>query len=218
MMASTIWRRYRTTTLILLAGVLLSACSTRIDIPQRTNLSGETPAGWPEREQALLALDQWSLKGKIAVRQAGQSESALINQWQQDESAYRLQLSSAFLGMGSVQLDGDTDFLLIRTSDGERYRSSDPEALVQEVTGWRLPLSVLPYWVRGVPAPTASADLGFGPDGQLSMLVQAGWEVHFQRYDAGTGEQPPLPTLITATNGDARVRLAVVNWQLNAAD
>lgn len=199
--------------LLALMALALSACSTRIDVPERRNLSGEVPADWRERERALLALDQWVLRGKIAVRQADQSESALINRWQQDHSAYALQLSSAFLGMGSVQLQGDSDFLLIRTGDGERYVSDDPEQLIQQVTGWRLPLAVLPYWVRGVPAPTPAAELGFSPEGQLSVLIQAGWEVHFQRYSEAGANQPALPSLITATNGSARVRLAVSEWQ-----
>lgn len=213
-MSSFFWPRGLRLAMVLLICVALSACATRIDVPERTNLSGEEPQGWDEREQALLALDQWTLKGKIAVRQSGQSESAVINRWEQDGTAYRLLLSSAFLGMGSVRLQGDTDFLMIQTADGELYRSNDPEALVQDVTGWRLPLSVLPYWVRGVPAPMQPAELGFA-DGRLSLLIQSGWEVHFQRYSEVIEGRPPLPTLITATNGSARVRLAISDWQLD---
>lgn len=205
---------WRSVLLVLLTCLILSACSSRIEVPERDSLGEEIPADWAEREQALLALDQWDLTGKIAVRQEGQSESAVINRWQQDHDAYQLGLSSAFLGMGSVELQGDSGYLLIRTSDGQRYASSDPEALIEDVTGWRLPLTVLPYWVRGVPAPGRSAELGFGPAGQLQLLLQAGWEVHFQRYSTPTGGNLPLPTLITATNGDARVRLAVTRWQI----
>lgn len=214
-MVPTPWGRWRLRFLALLSCAVISACSTRISVPERTNLSGVTPQDWAEREQALLSLDQWNLMGKIAVRQQDQSESAVINSWHQDNRAYRLQLSSAFLGMGSVQLEGDHDYLMIRTGDGERYVSDDPEELVLQVTGWRLPLSVLPYWARGVPAPTQEAELGFAPEGELKMLIQAGWEVHFQRYSEPDDGAMPLPTLITATNGAARVRLAINKWQLD---
>lgn len=209
---------WRPAPLVLLACLILSACSSRIEVPEREGLGEEIPADWAEREQALLALDRWNLTGKIAVRQAGESESAVINRWQQDDDAYELQLSSAFLGMGSVELQGDSGYLLIRTSDGKRYASSDPEALIEDVTGWRLPLTVLPYWVRGVPAPDRPAELGFGPAGELQLLIQAGWEVHFQRYGTPAEGELALPTLITATNGDARVRLAVTGWQAEPRD
>jgi outer membrane lipoprotein LolB len=212
------WSRWRPTLILLLGCILLSACSTRISVPEGADLNGDPPTDWAARKQALLAFDQWRLMGKIAVRQSGQSESAIINRWRQDESAYRLQLSSAFLGMGSVQLKGDSGYLLIRTGDGERYLSDDPETLVLQVTGWRLPLSALPYWVRGIPAPNQDAELGFGAEGQLKMLLQSGWEVHFQRYSELVAGQPPLPTLITATNGEARVRLAISDWQAGLQD
>lgn len=212
------WTRWCLRAVVLLSCVILSACGTRISVPERTSLGTETPPGWTEREQALREFDQWRLMGKIAVRQSGQSESAVINRWEQDGDAYSLQLSSAFLGMGSVRLQGDSGFLMIRTSDGERYLSDDPETLVLQVTGWRLPLSALPYWVRGIPAPEQEADLGFGEEGQLRMLLQSGWEVHFQRYDDLAEGQPVLPTLITATNGEARVRLAISSWQADSGD
>lgn len=203
---------------ILLVCVFLNACSTRIDLPERSALGGPVPDDWSQREAVLLALDQWHLVGKIAVRQDGQSESAVINHWTQDNSAYQLQLSSAFMGLGTVRLEGDTDYLMIQTSNGDRYVSDDPETLVLNVTGWQLPLDVLPYWVRGVPAPTAEAELGFAPEGELKMLVQSGWEVHFQRYSLPAGGDIALPTLITASNGDARVRLAINDWQLGPQD
>ncbi|QCF25235.1 lipoprotein insertase outer membrane protein LolB [Hydrocarboniclastica marina] len=196
--------------LVLLA---LTACSTRIHLPDDTGLSRAKPSDWHEREKALRAFDEWELIGKIAVRQADQSQSAIINRWSQQSDAYHLQLSSAFLGMGSVELMGDRHQLLIRTADGESYVSDDPEALVREVTGWRLPLAVLPYWVRGIPAPGQPSALGFGDQDTLKMLSQAGWDVYFERYSEPTERRPALPRLITATNGEARVRLAISRWQ-----
>ena len=211
-------RPWQPAALLLLACIFVTACSTRISVPERTGMGAGIPADWNQREQALLALDRWQLIGKIAVRQPGQAESAVINRWEQDGDAYSLRLSSAFLGLGNVQLDGDGEFLLIRTGNGERYRSDDPEALVQEVTGWRLPLSDLPYWVRGIPAPGSKAELGFGDSNQLKTLLQSGWEVHFQRYADALDGRPPLPSLITATNGEARVRLAISEWQVGAQE
>lgn len=202
--------------LVLVALLSLNACSTRISLPDGAGLNTTQPSGWKARERQLLEFDHWQLMGKIAVRQGEQSQSAVINRWRQHENTYELRLSSAFLGMGSVELKGDRDHLLIRTADGEQYASTEPEDLITQVTGWRLPLSVLPYWVRGVPAPDQPVALGFGPEDRLRMLSQAGWDVYFERYGEATPGHPALPQLITATNGDARVRLAVSRWQ--AAD
>lgn len=198
--------------ILLAAFMLLAGCASQVQIPQEQGLSTSAPGNWAAQQQKLAAFDHWELQGKVSVSQPEHNDTGVINHWRQTGDTYSLQLSSSFLGMGSTTLTGAPGFISLTTSDGKQFSSNQPETLLFQETGWRLPVAQLPYWIRGIPAPDTSPQLYFGPQGKLRLLSQDGWRIHYQRQKNWIAGLPPLPVLLTAEKGDVRVRVAVTAW------
>lgn len=198
-------------TILLIAG--LSACTTIQLEPLPEGMTDQPPADWQERSAKLSSFDHWQLSGKLAVRQPSDSGTAIINHWIQEGEAFDLALSSSFLGMGSTNLKGVPGFIELTLSNGETYRSGDPDALMEAATGWQLPLESLTWWIRGLPAPDGDFRLLFGDRGELAMIRQAGWEIRYDRWHELQDDTPALPARITALKENKRVRVVVSNWQ-----
>lgn len=191
----------------------LSACASIREEPLPDGLSEQPPADWSERQNSLQSFDQWQLTGKLAVRQPGDSGSAVINNWTQDNEQYRLALSSSFLGMGSTRLQGTPGFIELELPDGETYASSDPQGLIYAATGWELPIDALVWWVRGLPAPDGDFRLAFDSGGELAQIQQKGWTIRYERWRGFVDGQPDLPARLTARKGEKLVRLVISSWK-----
>ncbi|WP_417565956.1 lipoprotein insertase outer membrane protein LolB [Marinobacter sp.] len=197
----------------LLMLAILGACTTIQIEPLPEGMTDQPPANWTARSASLGRLDHWQLSGKLAVRQPSDSGTAIINHWIQDGDAYDLALSSSFLGMGSTLLKGVPGFIELTLPNGETYRSSEPESLVQAATGWQLPLENLTWWIRGLPSPGSDYRLLFDAQGSLAIIRQDGWEIRYDRWQDFLASYPALPARITALKEDKRVRLVVSDWQ-----
>src|SRR5262245_53704205 len=80
----------------LLCAVLLASCVRQ---------TARVPPAWESHAHDLAARENWDLQGKIGVRAAKDSGSAMLS-WRQREHDYRLVLSGA-LGLGKLVLEGD---------------------------------------------------------------------------------------------------------------
>jgi outer membrane lipoprotein LolB len=103
---------------------------------------------------------------------------------------------------GVVRLEG--------LEDGPR-EGTDAEALLFDATGWRLPVTDMVAWVRGARGAGSPATVESDAAGLPRRIGQSGWQVD---YPAWTGDVPPLPTRVNATQGEARVRLAIESWSV----
>lgn len=203
---------------IVITTLMLAACATTPTEPLPEGLSEQPPADWSTRQQTLNQLRHWQLQGKMALRQPSNSGTAIINRWTQHDEHYQLSLSSAFLGLGHTDLSGVPGFLELTLSDGETYRSNDPQALIEAATGWLLPIDSLTWWIKGLPGPDADFRLLFDDTGKLAVIRQQGWEIRYDRWRTFLEGQPALPARITALKEDKRVRLVVTDWQQLAPD
>jgi len=182
---------------------LLVACAP---LPTRTDRQAllERQAA---REATLAKLSEWSFIGRIAVSQGGNGGSGRI-EWRQHGGDFDIRLSAPITRQtwrlsqtnGRVRLEG---------LPGGTREGDNAEALLSEATGWRIPVAVMSDWVRGARA-GAGGDLEFGPDGLPATLRQAGWAVTYREWNQ---DDPVLPTKVFAQAGDARVRLAIEQWQ-----
>jgi len=68
----------------------------------------------------------------------------------------------------------------------------DPDALVEQLLGWRLPVAGLSDWIEGRPAPGRPART-HSEDGRLSLIEQDGWLIRIAEY--GPAGAPRLLTL-----------------------
>ena len=175
--------------------VVLSGCAS-----PGTRVSG---AGEPVRE-----LDAWAASGRLGVAARGQGGSGSFL-WEQagEQSVIRL---SGPVGLGGVEIEVDAADLRVATSDGQVFESDAAHRELAARLGADVPTSSLRYWLLGLAAPgphqwTSTSD-------GRRVLAQDGWRIEYGDFTR-TG-RTELPTRLTATAGDTRVRLVIDRWDL----
>lgn len=100
--------------------------------------------------------------------------------WLQRQDYYDIRLSGP-LGRGAARLTGRPGQVSLEVANQGRYEAPSPEALLEEQVGWKLPVSHLVWWVRGLPAPESKSRLSLNGDSRLATLEQDGWRVEYLR-------------------------------------
>jgi outer membrane lipoprotein LolB len=157
-----------------------------------------------------MALGDWGLAGRISVTQQGKGWHASLR-WEQTPRGFSIDITNP-LGQTVARIQGDAAGVAAQTSDGRSLNASDPDDLVEEAIGVRIPVGGLRYWVRGLPDP-AKPGTPFGDDkSRLVRLEQSGWTIEYPRY--ARVSTLDLPALIRARQDDLEVRLVVDQWRL----
>jgi len=92
-----------------------------------------------------------------------------------------------------------------------------PEALLELELNWPLPISYLPYWVRGLPAPLEAHQATTDPSGRVTRLQQAGWTVQYQGAQTiqQGSDRYELPRRLVLSRGETvSIRWASTEWRL----
>lgn len=169
---------------------------------------------WEVRQHALAALSAWQLSGRIAVRNGDDAWQGNL-EWRQAGSDYHIAVDGPF-GQSQFDLTGGAQGVVLRTADNKVWQASDPEALLLEQTGIRMPVNALRYWVRGLPDPAGEPAQTLDGRGRLARLQQGGWSVQFRRYTQVDGLE--LPDKLFVQRGPVDIRLVVDRWRLPAAE
>jgi len=192
----------------LCCALLVAGCAT-----QPPAAVANRSAIWQERSVRLAGITHWVLKGRIAVQVEREGWTASL-QWEQRPDDYVLRVSAP-LGRGTFELTGSVDGVTLQTSDNRVFHADHPESLLQQTLGWQLPVSGLYYWIRGLPVPGARFEsFELDEKGRLDDLVQDGWRVNYERYQAAEGME--LPGKITMENERLKVRLVISDWFLSS--
>ena len=157
--------------------VLLAACAQR---PQQNTIPENLQAHWNQHQQQVAELSNWDIMGKLGIRTPAQSNSARIN-WQQQNQHFDIRVTT-LLGQGVATLSGSSGDVYLNIAGRGEFTTHNPEALLLQELGWTLPVGVLNYWVRGIPAPQSQANYQLNEQGLLDTLQQAGWQLQFSRY------------------------------------
>jgi len=185
--------------------VVLAGCGTLGDTPGEAAV----PQGFTSQ-------------GKLSLRPQGDSKIKGFTanyRWQQVGERYDLELWGA-LGQGRTRITGTARQIEIVDGTGRRVKSRNPERLLKRHLGWSLPLSVLPYWLQGQPAPApptpAASRMRFQPSGDLASLNQIDWALEFSRYSVVTGltRQERLPGRVRATSDQLKLTVVARDWSL----
>lgn len=187
-----------------LAVLVLAACA-----PQRIRQDDATLSAQAEREASLRDATRWQLAGRIAVSNGDDGGNAQID-WRQDGKRYDLTLNAPVTGK-RWHLYGDADRATLEGARAEPLVERDAASLLEREIGWHVPVVELEYWVRGLRAPKAPAELVFDEHNRPATLKQSGWTIEYRDwFDDAT---PALPRKVFATRGKYRVRLFVESWQ-----
>jgi outer membrane lipoprotein LolB len=166
---------------------------------------------WSAHRRALADYQTWDLHARAVVWRASEVYNVGL-QWRQDTRQFVMLLEAPF-GQGVFRIDNGTDggYRLL-LPDGQVFENRTPEALLEEVFGWSLPISGLRYWIRGLPRPGSEYRDRLDNTGLARSLDQDRWSIEFREYfDAG--REPQLPRRLNLARDDLSIKLVIERWQ-----
>lgn len=180
----------------MLAGLVVAGC---------TLLPAQPP---PQRaELAEFALDaRFALRVTAPGRPAETSGGRLT--WEHRRDVDRILVANP-LGVGIAEIDSGPDGARLRTADGRTREAPDPDILLEEITGQRLPVRRLPQWLLGQGGDAGR--LTHDGEGRALRLEEAGWQVDFSYGDGGP-DAPPAAVVLSRP-GEIELRLRIEEWR-----
>lgn len=159
----------------------------------------------------LQQLQNWRLRGRIAVTTAEEKLSAYLN-WSQQGQQFDIVLTH-LLGGALASLRGNHQSTTL-VAAGETFRGSDPERLLRRVSGLALPVAELPTLIKGQ-LPEHGSRYQFSERGLLQSWSSpaSGWEIHFDSYQPHKSMW--LPQQIILRNQLNQIKISISQWTLN---
>ncbi len=197
--------------LLVFISFVLTACQQMAPSTASATSPSTISPSWSQRKIALTRLQQWQLNGKIAVQTAQDAGSASVD-WLQAGKQYTISLFGP-LGTHGMKLQGHPQQVTLTFADGKQYNANNPEELLAQQWGFRVPVSYLHYWIRGLPVPmVATNTMQFDDQHRLSSLSQQEWQVQFLGYTrVGTMD---LPEKITITSAALKTKIVIYQWRV----
>lgn len=189
--------------LLALLVAFISGCQTLAPMPELTA---------EQQAQRLATFPRWEAEGKIALRLANDNQSGFFK-WTQLRENYVIHIFGPF-GRGATWLRRTSHGVTLENAETGYRQADTPEALMEQVLGWQVPVSSLRYWMLGVADPNYPVEqLELDAQGFIRSVHQQGWSVEFQNPQRVQGMQ--LPGRIRAHREQMRVTVAVNRWNLN---
>lgn len=185
--------------------MLLAGCATRPPVSEPASESV-----WLAHRSTLEALTDWQVQGRVGVR-AGEDGWNASFDWQQQGDAYRIRLRGPF-GQGAVELAGSAQGVWLTQADRPAVFARDAETLLQRETGWRLPVSGLSAWLRGLPRTAAHSEFSWDERGRLQQLDENGWRIDYLRYQQAHSLE--MPARLDLHRDTLRVKFILDTWQV----
>ena len=195
--------------LVLVCIASLSGCELLVLSEPDAAKANNIDAAWLLHNKKLADLEAWNIDGRISLRLDEEAWHASLL-WQQIDQAYHIRLFGPF-GAGAIQLDGSPHTVTL-TQDGQQEHSQDPEQLLSQRLGWRVPVNGLRYWAVGQKIPDKPATFDLDPTGHLANLEQDGWKIRYRRYVEVNGYT--LPSKIFMDNKGLDIRIVIDRWQI----
>jgi outer membrane lipoprotein LolB len=183
----------RAAVLALLAA-LIAGCAS-LPVPPPLNSAG-TP-------------DAFAFSGRLAVHERDNNVTGGLH-WRHDGARDDILLSTP-LGQGVAQIVNDPNGATLTTSDGKTYQAADAEQLTAKVTGWRIPVSGLTFWLRGLPQSGSTAHEERDDKGRLKLLAQDDWKIEYPAYFDAPDDR--LPKRIVLTRPEFEFKLVIDRWE-----
>lgn len=181
---------------LLACGVLAGCASTP---------SGGMPA--PRDQVRDFALDaRFALRVSLPERPAESSGGRLA--WEHRNGNDRILVSNP-LGVGLAEIETTPTLSRLHTADGQTRESTDADALMEEITGQRLPIRQLPDWLLGRASQPHS--LRRDGNGRPASLAEAGWQIDYAYADEAPDALPAAVTLRRAS--EIELRLRIEEWK-----
>ena len=155
--------------------LVLVGCATPVPPPQTSAMQAPS-------------LNELIRQGRFALRAEGPSETIEAVQgsfvWRDVGSRLTLDLNNPF-GSTVARMQVDPGQAVLTQADGETIRSSDPDSLVKQVMGRRIPVQDIRRWLRTpLRAVPTMQRVKRDEQGRITSFAQSGWGVELGRFDA----------------------------------
>lgn len=155
----------------------------------------------------IATIQTFSLKGRIGVQTEGKGFSGGL-QWQHALAQDDIALYSP-LGGQVANIKKTPVSVTLEDAQGNSVSAADAETLTQKALGWKLPLTGLADWSLGRPSNSPIDSIVWDDAGQITRLVQDGWDIEYADYVAFEGNQ--LPNKVYLRSPKVNIKLIVEN-------
>lgn len=163
-----------------------------------------------DRLDSLYQLNAWAIKGRIAIQAEKEGVTATLH-WAQIDDRYQMRFIAP-LGQGTYELRGSNHQVSLQTAENKLYVAQDPESLLMDNLGWKVPLGGLKYWVRGLPEPGVETEnIVRDAKGRITDMEQSGWRISILRYTEIKDFE--LPGKLFLQNDRFKLRLVIQGWR-----
>lgn len=131
----------------------------------------------------------FAFNGRAAIRHQAGKASVAMN-WRHRDGMDEIALLAP-LGQTVAKIHLDAQQATLEYS-GQNYQAQDIEALLEQVLGWRLPLSGLRHWLFGNPAQGSPARIERDREGRARLLMQDGWNIRYPETEAALPQRMEL--------------------------
>jgi outer membrane lipoprotein LolB len=162
----------------------------------------------------------FSFNGRVSIKRNMDSSSASLRWVHNPEEDEDEILILEPLGQTIARIHRDVQGATLE-AQGRFYVSQDVESLTQQVLGWTFPLALMTHWVVGVPAaekPTIAnvaneniAEVQRDAKKQITLIRQAGWEIHYSRYAGNAANS--LPTRFVMKKDKLEITVLIDEWE-----
>ena len=194
--------------LFLFVVVLLGGC---VAMPSMPDLDVDNESLGLLHQKQLALLESWEFKGRVAIKGGKQNGSAFLL-WHQHQNRFDLRLSGP-LGRQVMHAWGDEQGVSVDLPKQKTIQVKNISELIDQNTGWQIPVNHFRYWVKGAFAPGDFSGYQMDTKGRLKELNQAGWNIVFKRYL--TVNHVDLPGKIYLSREPYELRMVINHWKFN---
>ncbi len=154
-------------------------------------------------------LENFNITGKIGVTTSandstGTQGGSAFYAWGQENDRFAIELIGA-LGIGKTNIEYNGQTATLVSEKTGTLTADDPETLLKKATGWQAPISQMPYWISGRPAPSDS-EPQLDAQNRLISSVNGAWRASFTYSGADK-----LPSKISAVQPQGNKVVMTIN-------
>ncbi|CAM3755559.1 Outer-membrane lipoprotein LolB precursor [Vibrio aerogenes CECT 7868] len=199
----------RQITLCFIALIILNGCGSLQQPVQ-------VPVEWHSHQNQLKQITTYNISGKLGYISPKERRSFNF-QWKKFSRQNQLRLTT-FLGQTVLKIDIGENSARIETYEGEVYTDKSPEALIEKLTGLKIPLSPLSQWILGLPSKADHFTLNSGHTLETldKTLGKEKWRVKYDDYTDINYRHNllPLPSKLSLSQGQTKINLRISQWNI----
>ena len=169
---------------------------------------------WDLRQQRLSSIDQWDLRGRVALYINNEVHNIGLN-WTRTSSHSTITLEAP-LSQGMVKLETRPEAVTLTTSEGTIYTGHDAEQVLFQSTGWSIPVEGLTTWITGINHASSDYVPDIDASGKAISLNQDNWRINYLNYapsKLSAYNNPELPQKIYMKHDQLALKIVIDQWQ-----